>query len=185
MVDGGGQNLSAVVGTIPGVPAATGPRCKGDMLLLYIVSYTSYKPWGKGIGKYCKGGQPPLIRSTPVTSSLERSFSRSSRTSTFGCRTGASPQPQSYVASRFPQSNSGYRANINIVQRGATRNNLTFFSRLLTSLWTVHNLWVPCELSSRKPEKIVYHKAADLREDVWGGNFLSNIWNSAAHSPHG
>ena len=30
-----------------------------------------------------------------------------------------------------------------------------------------------------------HHRAADLREEVCGGNFLSNIWNSVAHSPHG
>lgn len=49
---------------------------------------------------------PPLIMATPVISSLPRSRSRSMG-SLWPARDGASPHPQSYVASRFAQSNSG------------------------------------------------------------------------------
>jgi len=41
------------------------------------------------------------------------------------------------------------------------------------------------ELLNRKTKNAMYHRAADLREEVCGGYFLSKIWNSAAHSPHG
>jgi hypothetical protein len=63
--------------------------------------------------------------------------------------TGASPQPQSYVASRLAQSNSG------------------LCNRSFTWLCKKQSLEDGCERVLREDERsLVYHPAADFRDDV-------------------